>query len=88
MAAPLLSASDAVDLLANTLTIHPTRAQALLHASGITLAPGLPGTPPQYSRLAVHSLAQLATRHGVPVGGGPAIGFEAELDYRDGQDDQ
>jgi hypothetical protein len=84
--APLLSPSDAVNLLARTLTIHPARAQQLLHASGITLAPGLPGTPPRYSRLAVHSLAQLTARHRVPVGGGPHIGFEAELDYRDGQD--
>lgn len=87
MAAPLLSASDAVNLLANTLTIHPARAQALLHASGITPI-RRPGTPLlAYSRIAVDSLAQLGTKYGVPVGEGPHIGFEAELDYLDGQDD-
>jgi hypothetical protein len=84
---PLLTPYQAVDLLARTLTIHPARAEQLLHGSGITLAPGLPGTPPRYSRVAVRSLAQLGTRHGVPVGEGPDIGIEAELDYLDGQDD-
>jgi hypothetical protein len=83
---PLLTPYQAVDLLARTLTIHPARAETLLHGSGITLAPGLPGTQPRYSSLAVRSLAQLGARHGVPVGGGPDIGFEAELDHFDEQD--
>ena len=87
MSAPLFTRTDAVNLLARTLTIHPTRAQALLDGSGITPAPGPAGTPPRYSSIAVRSLAQLGARHGVPVGQGPAIGFEAELDYFDGQDD-
>ena len=87
MSGPLLSPADAVNLLADTLTIHPTRAQELLDGSGITpAAPGPPDTPPRYSSIAVRSLAQLGARHGVPVGGGPHIGFEAELDYRDNQD--
>jgi hypothetical protein len=84
----LLTPYQAVNLIAKALTIHPARAEQLLHASGITLAPGLPGTPPRYSSLAVRSLAQLGTRHGVPVGEGPDIGIEAELDYLDGQDEQ
>jgi hypothetical protein len=78
---PLLTPYQAVDLLARTLTIHPARAQALLQASGITPI-RRPGTPLlAYSRIAVDSLAQLGTRYGVPVGGGPDIGAEADLGY-------
>jgi hypothetical protein len=78
---PLLTPYQAVTLIAKALTIHPARAEQLLHASGITLAPGLPGTTPRYSNVAVRSPAQLGARHGVPVGGGPDIGAEADLGY-------
>lgn len=84
----LIRPDAAMRLLAATLNVSETRATALLSTSGIP-------TQQIFGRTVMHRADVTAyTRHlaqqtrRVPVGGGPDIGYEAELGYWTEQDDQ
>jgi hypothetical protein len=89
----LIAIDRAVTVLANELAIPAIDAIPLLILSGIpTFNLALPGGRKRVrvNRADVIAYARHLAKQAqqVPVGGGPDIGYEADRDYRDGQDDR